>query len=47
MASSRVQDEARKIRESSDKIQHMTDEGNIRNELEKIKQYCSVIESQI
>lgn len=47
MSSSRVKEEARKIQESCSKLQNMTTESDIRNELEKIKQYCSVIESQI
>jgi hypothetical protein len=47
MSSSRVVEEAKKIQESCSKLQNMTQEGDIRNELEKIKQYCSAIEAQI
>lgn len=47
MASSRVKEHAQKIQECCSKLEHMTTEGDIRNELEKIKQYCSVIEAQI
>lgn len=47
MASDQVKHQAQKIQESCGKIQHMTDETHIRNELEKIKQYCTLIESQI
>lgn len=47
MSSNRVQEEARKIQESCSKLQNMTTESDIRNEIEKIKQYCTIIESQI
>lgn len=47
MASNRVQEEARKIQESSSKLQHMTTESDIKNELEKIRQYCTDIEARI
>lgn len=47
MSSSRVKEEARKIQESCSKLQNMSTESDIRNELEKIKQYCTAIESQI
>lgn len=47
MSSSRVKEHAVKIQECCNKLQHMTVESDIRNEIEKIKQYCTVIESQI
>lgn len=47
MASQQVKQQAEKIQECCNKIRNMTDEFDIRNELEKIKQYCMVIESQI
>lgn len=47
MSSSHVREEAKKIQESCSKLQNMTHEGDIRNELEKIKQCCTAIESQI
>lgn len=47
MSSRNVKEQADKIQESCSKLQHMTTEGDIRNELEKIRQYCSMIESQI
>lgn len=47
MSSSRVKEQAVKIQECCSKLQHMTTEGDIRDELEKIKQCCTIIESQI
>lgn len=47
MSSSRVKEEAQKIQESCSKLVNMTTESDIRNEVEKIKQYCTAIESQI
>lgn len=47
MSSSRVREEAQKIQECCSKLQNMTNEGDIRNQLEKIKQSCSAIEAQI
>lgn len=47
MASPQVREQAKKIMESCNKLQHMTTDEAIRNELSKIKQYCSSIENQI
>jgi hypothetical protein len=47
MASEYVKQQTRKIVESCNKLQDMETDESIRNELSKIKQYCSTIESQI
>jgi hypothetical protein len=47
MSSNIVREEARKIQEASGKLQHMTTESDIKNELEKIRQYCTAIEARI
>ncbi|WP_158289295.1 hypothetical protein [Paenibacillus flagellatus] len=47
MASHQVKEHAQKIVESCNKLQNMTTDEAIRNELSKIKQYCSSIENQI
>ncbi|WP_158606864.1 hypothetical protein [Paenibacillus ginsengarvi] len=47
MASQQVKQQAQKIVESCNKLQNMETDEAIRNELSKIKQYCSVIENQI
>lgn len=47
MASNAVREEARKIQEASSKLQHMSTESDIKNELEKIRQYCTAIEARI
>ncbi|WP_158560350.1 hypothetical protein [Paenibacillus contaminans] len=47
MASTAVKEQTRKIQESCNKLQNTTGEMDIRNEVEKIKQACSVIESQL
>lgn len=47
MASHQVKEQAQKIVESCNKLQNMTTDEAIRNELSKIKQYCSSIENQI
>lgn len=47
MASAQVKEQAQKIAESCGKLQNMTTEADIRNELSKIREYCEIIESQI
>jgi hypothetical protein len=47
LASEHVKQQAQKIVESCGKLQNMTTDEAIRNELSKIKQCCQSIESQI
>lgn len=47
MASPQVKNQAEKIVESCNKLQNMTTDEAIRNEIMKIKQYCASIESEI
>jgi hypothetical protein len=47
VASDQVKRHAEKIMESCGKLQNMTTDEAIRNELSKIKEYCREIESQI
>ncbi|MFK7695069.1 hypothetical protein [Paenibacillus sp. HJGM_3] len=47
MAGAQVKKQAEKIMESCSKLQNMTTDEAIHNEILKIKQYCQMIESQI
>lgn len=47
MASDKVKQQAEKIVESCGKLQNMTTDEAIHNEITKIKEYCRMIENQI